>query len=33
MATRICELCYSFFATSSELIAHYQVDHKDDSDD
>lgn len=33
MSTRVCEFCFNYYATSSDLIAHYQVDHKENSDD
>jgi hypothetical protein len=30
MGTRICEFCFNYYATSSDLIAHYQADHKEE---
>jgi hypothetical protein len=30
MATRVCEFCLDYFATSSELLTHYRKEHKDD---
>ena len=29
MTTRVCEFCFNYFATSSDLIAHYQADHRE----
>jgi hypothetical protein len=33
MATRVCEYCYKYFNSASEIVAHYAKDHKEDSDD
>jgi hypothetical protein len=27
MTTRVCEYCYGYFATSSEIVAHYRKEH------
>lgn len=32
MATRVCEYCYEYFATSSEIIAHYRKVHGEDEE-
>lgn len=29
MATRICEYCYEYQATSSEMVAHYKSIHNE----
>ena len=28
MSTRVCEYCLDYFATSSEIVAHYQATHE-----
>jgi hypothetical protein len=33
VSTRICEYCYGFFATSSEIVAHYQAEHREDEEE
>jgi hypothetical protein len=30
MSTRVCEYCLDFFATSSEIVAHYKAQHKEE---
>jgi len=30
MSTRVCEYCFDYFATSSEIVAHYQTAHKEE---
>ena len=30
MTARVCEYCFNYFATSSDLIAHYQADHREE---
>lgn len=32
MSTRVCEFCFEYFATSSEIVAHYQAQHADDDE-
>ena len=32
MTTRTCEYCYDLFATSSEIIRHYQTSHYEEED-
>jgi hypothetical protein len=27
MSTRVCEICFNHFATSSEIVAHYAAQH------
>ena len=27
MSTRVCEYCFNYFATSSEIVAHYRKEH------
>ena len=27
MTTRVCEYCFNYFATSSEIVAHYRKEH------
>jgi hypothetical protein len=29
MSTRVCEYCFDYFATSSEIVAHYKAQHKE----
>jgi hypothetical protein len=28
MSARVCEYCYGYFNSSSEIVAHYSKDHK-----
>ena len=30
MSTRVCEYCYEYFSTSSDIVAHYKKDHKEE---
>jgi hypothetical protein len=30
MTTRVCEYCLAYFATSSEIVNHYQKAHNDE---
>ena len=30
MGARVCEFCFEFFATSSEIVAHYKKQHDDE---
>ena len=32
MTTRICEYCFKPFATSSEIVAHYQKTHEEEEE-
>lgn len=29
MTTRVCEYCFEYFATSSEILAHYRKEHEE----
>ena len=33
MSTRVCEYCFDFFATYSEIVAHYQAEHREDEEE
>ena len=30
MSTRVCEYCFDYFATSSEIVAHYKKAHDEE---
>ena len=30
MSARICEYCYDYFNSSSDIVAHYQLAHKEE---
>ena len=32
MSTRVCEYCFHYFATSSDIVAHYQTAHKEEEE-
>lgn len=33
MSTRVCEYCFEYFATSSDIVAHYKKAHDEEGDD
>jgi len=33
MSTRVCEYCFDYFATSSDIVAHYQTAHREDGEE
>ena len=32
MSARVCEYCYQYFNSSSEIVSHYQAIHKEEED-
>lgn len=32
MSTRVCEICFDYFDTSSEIVAHYKI-HDEEEDE
>jgi hypothetical protein len=32
MSTRVCEYCFDYFATSSDIVAHYKTAHKEEEE-
>ncbi len=33
MSTRVCEYCFDYFATSNDIVAHYQIAHREDGEE
>lgn len=33
MSTRICEICFDYFATSSEIVTHYKKAHDEEGEE